>query len=169
MTNYFKYLSYVVRHKWYVFRECARHGLFWQGVVHDMSKFLPSEFIPYARHFYGDKKSDVGESTTGYQKPEHTGDLDFDWAWELHKRRNPHHWENWHDTVISTTGAHIPYSIAMPTPIAMEMVCDWKGAGKATGHPDTKAWYLAHKDGMVLHPVTRHFVEKLLGFTDAPA
>ncbi len=28
-------------------------GLIWQGITHDWSKFLPSEWIPYAEYFYG--------------------------------------------------------------------------------------------------------------------
>jgi hypothetical protein len=46
-------LNYVIRHKWYVFLECRKLGIGWLGLVHDWSKFRPSEFIPYARHFYG--------------------------------------------------------------------------------------------------------------------
>lgn len=53
MSKYLQYFWYVVRHKWYVFLACRREGLWWLGIVHDWSKFLPSEFFPYARHFYG--------------------------------------------------------------------------------------------------------------------
>ena len=51
---YYKYLQYVIKHKYYVMIECFKVGLYWRGLVHDMSKFRPSEFIPYARYFYGD-------------------------------------------------------------------------------------------------------------------
>ena len=56
MTKYLKYLWYVIRHKWYVGIECFKKGLYWQGLVHDSSKLFPSEFIPYARYFYGSKE-----------------------------------------------------------------------------------------------------------------
>ena len=50
---YWKYLKAVLKHKWFVFIECRKLGIPWLGVIHDLSKFLPSEFIPYARYFYG--------------------------------------------------------------------------------------------------------------------
>ncbi len=54
---YLKYLNYVIRHKWYVGMACFRNGLYWRAIVHDLSKLLPSELIPYARFFYQAKKS----------------------------------------------------------------------------------------------------------------
>ena len=32
---------------WYVFVECAKRGILWRGLIHDWSKILPSEFVPY--------------------------------------------------------------------------------------------------------------------------
>jgi len=54
MNKYLKYLKYVLVHKYYVFIECFKVGLFWRGIMHDMSKFFPDEFLPYARYFYGE-------------------------------------------------------------------------------------------------------------------
>jgi len=51
--KYLKYLKYILKHKWYVMIECFKNGLIWRGLMHDLSKFLPSEFIPYANFFYG--------------------------------------------------------------------------------------------------------------------
>ena len=45
MNKYLKYLSYVLRHKWFVMLACFKVKLFWQGITHDLSKFLPDEFI----------------------------------------------------------------------------------------------------------------------------
>lgn len=60
MRRFFKYLLYVLKHKYYVGRFCLQHGLYWQALSHDMSKLLPSEFFPYMRHFFaGDGKSVV--------------------------------------------------------------------------------------------------------------
>jgi len=55
--KYWKYLWYVIRHKWYVGGECRRQGFIFCGLFHDWSKLLPSEFFPYAEHFYGMKKN----------------------------------------------------------------------------------------------------------------
>lgn len=57
MKKYFKYFNYVLRHRWYVFLECVKLGIIWRGIIHDLSKFLPSEFIPYANYFYGNKRN----------------------------------------------------------------------------------------------------------------
>ena len=93
MTKYFKYFWYIIRHKWFVMLACFDMGLYWQGIVHDLSKLLPSEFFPYANFFYG-KKKEVRDST-GYYKPTDTGDKAMDFAWLLHQKRNKHHWQWW--------------------------------------------------------------------------
>lgn len=51
---YWKYFKYIIRHKYYVFiaglkTKAPIHRL----ILHDWSKFLPNEFIPYARYFNG--------------------------------------------------------------------------------------------------------------------
>ena len=96
MNRYIVYIWYVVKHKWFVFLECCKLGIPWRGVLHDMSKFLPSEFIPYARFFYNpDGSSKQIRDKTGYYKPNNTGDAEFDLAWFYHKSRNKHHWQYW--------------------------------------------------------------------------
>jgi len=86
---YIQYLDYLLRHKWYVTLECFREGLYWQGLTHDLSKFLPSEFIPYANYFYGKGKVKKVRDETGYYKPTDTGDKEFDFAWLLHQKPTP--------------------------------------------------------------------------------
>jgi len=81
---YFKYLVYLLEHKKNVFICCFKRGLYWHGLTHDLSKFLPDEFIPYARFFYG-------KYSTEKQKQINK---DFDKAWDKHKQRNKHHWES---------------------------------------------------------------------------
>ena len=96
---HFKYLSYVLRHKWYVFVECCKLGTPLRGILHDLSKFLPSEWFPYARHFYGNLPNwdDVKRICPTYQyKNTKQGNKDlFDIAWLLHQKRNKHHWQYW--------------------------------------------------------------------------
>lgn len=80
--GHLRYARYVLRHKWFVWREGRKLGLgVWQLLIHDWSKFLPSEWLPYARYFYG--------------KPGEAGRQEFDLAWLLHQKRNPHHWQFW--------------------------------------------------------------------------
>jgi hypothetical protein len=159
MTTYWKYLLYVLRHKWFVFVECAKFGYFLPGLTHDMSKLRISEFIPYARHFYG-RGRDIhhGRDKTGYYKAGDTDDKDFNVAWLLHQHRNPHHWQYW----LLTQDEDEPIMFEMPTRYLYEMVADWRGAGMAQGTPDTLKWYMAHRAKMLLHPATRNRIETIL-------
>jgi hypothetical protein len=48
-----RYLKSQLRHKWFVFVECCKLGIPHLGIIHDLSKFLPSEWRGYACYFYG--------------------------------------------------------------------------------------------------------------------
>ncbi|MCC7572207.1 MAG: hypothetical protein KO464_02315 [Candidatus Methanofastidiosum sp.] len=154
---FFKYLLYLLRHKYYVFVECCKAGIPWRGFTHDFSKFLPSEFFPYMKHFYIRKNKVIAG---GYIKQADTvQDPAFDKAWQLHIKRNPHHWQYWVTT--SEQGvARTPKVSPMPDCYWKEMIADWRGAGRAQGYGDnTLEWYEKHKDSMLLHPETRGNVE----------
>lgn len=121
MRRYLAYLSYVIRHRWWVMLECWRIGLIWRGLVHDLSKFFPSEFRAYAWHFYnadGSKR----------EKPP-VSDAYFDRAWLFHQARNRHHWQWW---VLPLDDGSV-YAHAMGKADWREMVCDWHGAARAKG------------------------------------
>jgi hypothetical protein len=154
------YLKYVLRHKWFVFTECAKRGLIWRGVVHDLSKFLPSEFVPYAMHFHGNIRT--GRDKTGYYKPSDTGDPEFDKAWFFHQKRNSHHWQYWifPDDANSERALVV---LEMPMEDRIEMVCDWRGAGRAQGTPDVLAWYKKNRGKLILGPATRYWVDREVG------
>lgn len=171
MEKYIKYLQYVLRHKWYVMQECFKEGLFLRGIMHDMSKLRPSEFIPYANYFYGKKDSDIGKgrNSTGYYKPTDTGDKAFDFAWLLHQKRNKHHWQ-WWCLAQDEDGLKI---LDMELTSILEMICDWVGAGKAQGHfsPksdryfETRKWYDMNKNKLQLSPETRKIIEVKIGYS----
>lgn len=38
----FKYLSYIIRHKWFVFIAACKLGIPWRGITHDLSKLMPA-------------------------------------------------------------------------------------------------------------------------------
>lgn len=164
--KYIKYLGYVVRHKWFVLCECFKQGLYWQGIVHDLSKFLPNEFLPYANHFYGKGKRGIkeGRDKTGYYKPTDTGDKDFDFAWLLHQKRNRHHWQWW---LLPEDEGGIKL-LEMPEKYLREMICDWKGAARAqkvgteVNNYLVKEWYKKNKGKMQLDEVTRIWLEEFL-------
>lgn len=142
MKKHIQYLKYILKHKLYVAIECFKVGLFWRGITHDLSKFLPSEWFPYVEYFYGDPKSN---------NP-------FNRAWLEHQHRNNHHHQFW--TLREDDGGNV--LIPMDPKALLEMVCDWKGAGKAQGFPDTKAWYLKNMHKIALLPTDRVRVEELL-------
>lgn len=56
MKKHLRYLKYLIRHRWYVFLECCKLGIPWRGIVHNLSKFLPSEWFPYVERFYGNDR-----------------------------------------------------------------------------------------------------------------
>jgi len=162
-----RYLRSQIRHKWFVFLECVRLGIPWLGIVHDLSKFLPSEWIPYARYFYGEYpdwntmdawgKSYYGGPTK--QSCEH----DFNVAWLHHQHRNKHHWQRWILTMDSARGSSKTTALPMPDKYRREMLADWHGAGRAYGNPDTASWYLENKSEIRLHPSTMYWIEEQLG------
>lgn len=156
MWFYLRYLKYVFRHKWYVMRHCFKRGLYWRGLMHDMSKLLLNEMIPYANFFSRKKKAIRDE--TGYYKPTDTGDKAFDFAWLLHQKRNRHHWQWW---VLPEDKGGLKI-LEMPHTYRQEMLCDWLGAGDALGTPSVNKWYAKNKNKMKLHKDTRKWIEKEL-------
>lgn len=169
--KYIQYLRYVMRHRWFVFVECCKLGIPWRGLIHDLSKFLPSEFFAYAEAFYGEfgykfnrakYKIDFGdgiqstgiEALTKYEQAMNN----FDLAWLLHQKRNPHHWQFWLN--IEEDKVRM---LDMPEVYIKEMVADWCGASRAiTGKNDTKSWYASHISKIRISNMTRQRVEQLL-------
>lgn len=158
---YVKYLQYLIRHKWYVLVECCRFGLLWRGILHDMSKFRPDEFMPYARYFYGDYPSEKDLimliTTMGMKHSKESVQRDFDRAWLRHQHRNPHHWQYW---VLREDDGGTKV-IEMDDVYYREMLADWRGAGRALGKEswnDTLGWYLSHRHTMLFHPSTSRMV-----------
>lgn len=149
MKEYWKHFKTVCKHKYFVFKECAACGIWWQGIIHDFSKFGFTEFVSSAKHFQGNRSPiEAEKEEIGYSK-----------AWLHHKGHNKHHWEYWTD--FSDDGDIIANEI--PYKYVVEMVCDWIGAGKAYNknkwtQADPINYFNAHRKGRYFHPDT----EKLL-------
>lgn len=163
MSNkYVNYLWYIFKHKFFVMLECFKVGLYWRGITHDLSKLRLDELIPYVNYFAGNIKRNRDE--TGYYKPTDTGCPAFDFAWFLHQKRNDHHWQWWAVPIEGNgLGVSLSKPIEMSDDAMMEMVCDWRGAGRAQGTPNVKAWYIKHRSKLCLAPITRISVEVELG------
>lgn len=149
MRRHLAYLKYVLRHKWFVYRACraCKVGL-WQALIHDWHKFLPSEWLPYARTFY------APDGSKRYQEsPE------FAQAWNHHQKRARHHWQYW--LLTWDRGETVP--LEMPECYWREMVADWFGAGRAiTGKWGALEWFENNEEKIRLAPQTKIFVENLL-------
>jgi len=158
--KHLQYLSYMLRHKWFVFLECCKLGIPLLGIIHDWSKFLPSEWLPYADYFYGKGKKGIKEDKDeiSYYKTENTNDFSFNFAWLLHQKRNKHHWQWW--ILQEDNGGKVVFP--MPLKYRKEMLADWKGTGRAQGAPNTSAWYRNNRHKMLLDEQTRQWIEKAL-------
>lgn len=150
MKAHLKYLSYVLRHKWFVFVECCKFGIPLAGIIHDWQKFTPIEWKPYVLYFYG--------PYTKENRPQWLKDA-FDAAWLHHIHHGPHHAQYW---VLREDSGKV-VCLEMPYRYLVEMLADWKGAGMAQGKPDIAAWYKENGHKYPMHPNTRKHVESYLG------
>jgi len=165
MMKHLLYLSYVIRHKWFVMLACWSEGLYWQGITHDLSKFSPSEWFAYAEYFYGNlipRSELAGDFRYTYIKTKEWHQDRFDLAWLSHQHQNNHHWQNW----ILREDDGETKALPMSPKARLEMVCDWRGAGRAQGHGNqwsqTLGWYSTNQHRIILHPDTREWVERFL-------
>ena len=116
MNTYWNHFRTICKHKKEVFRQCGACGIGWQGILHDLSKFGPTEFIPSAKYFQGNRSPiEAEKEAIGYSA-----------AWMHHKGHNKHHWEYWTD--FADNGSIIANK--MPARYVIEMICDWIGAGR---------------------------------------
>jgi hypothetical protein len=158
LTMNLKYAWYVIKHKWFVYEEGRKAELNvskWQLIIHDWSKFLPSEWLPYAEFFYGRYRTVLGTPHIWDKRA-------FERAWAAHLRRQPHHWQFW--VLHADTGK--VSALPMPQKYIREMVADWRGAARAQGKTlpeEHRLWYLERREHIVLHKDTREEVEVLLG------
>lgn len=151
MKKYWLYFKYIIEHKKNVFLECRKvKGLWWHGITHDLSKFLPCEFIPYARKFYGSYPPNALLKDIGYKniKTKESIEEDFQKAWEHHYKNNPHHWNYYN-------GEDMDYKDID------KMICDWKAMARKFG--DTaEEFYLKNYKKMNLSWNTRMYIELAL-------
>jgi hypothetical protein len=161
MRSHWKYLKYVLRHKWYVFLWCCRYGLPLAGIVHDLSKFSPREWSPYVDKFYGGPypEKNYGDIRLHYgdMYTQPWVDAGFDVAWNHHQKNNPHHWQYW----LLREDDGYTKALDIPMRYRKEMLADWRGASMAiTGKDNTPSWYEKNKEKMILHPDVRLWVER---------
>ena len=113
LKNVIKHFCLITRHRWLVFKLCCRIGLPWRGLLHDLSKYSPTEFLESIRYYEGTRSPIMGaKEEKGYSK-----------AWLHHKGRNKHHSEYWIDLNAPQKAPIMPYKYLA------EMLCDKLAAG----------------------------------------
>ena len=147
------HLKTVCKHKYYVFINCCKAGMPIRGLLHDLSKFTPSEFLESVKYYQGTRSPiDACKEVNGVSK-----------AWLHHKGRNPHHYEYWQDNFD-----HGGIPLQMPFTYALELVCDYLAAGMAykgkdfTYDGEYEWWKMKKSKPIAMHPQTKLFVEMML-------
>lgn len=136
-------------------KACFRVGLYKQGLLHDLSKYTPCEFLVGVKYFRGDiSPNNVERQKKGYSS-----------AWLHHKGRNKHHLEYWLDYGFEPGKPII--GMRMPDKYVVEMFIDRMSASKnymKETYTDRSAleYYEKGKDRTILHPEVRELLERLL-------
>ncbi len=152
--NHFKTIT---QHKYLVMKGCFQVGLYRQGLLHDLSKYGPTEFLVGARYWQGDRSPNNAErETIGYSS-----------AWLHHKGRNKHHYEYWLDYSTRNVEGSFMVPAPMPTRYVVEMFLDRIAACKvyhkaAYTDRDPLVYYQSSKTPPPLHKRTKHQLEFLL-------
>ncbi|MEF9941292.1 MAG: DUF5662 family protein [Lachnospiraceae bacterium] len=150
-----KHFCTITHHKVLVMQHCFRVGLYRQGMLHDMSKYGPTEFLVGCRYYQGNRSPNNAErEERGYSL-----------AWLHHKGRNKHHYEYWID--YATENARGLIGTKMPTRYLVEMVMDRIAASKIykkEAYLDSSPleYYQQGAAYAMLHPETRNMLEFLL-------
>ncbi len=151
--SHWKTITY---HKYLVMKGCFAVGLYWQGLLHDMSKYMPSEFWIGAKYYQGDRSPNNAERE----------DKGYSAAWLHHKGRNKHHFEYWID-YSGRKVDEVMMPAKMPNRYIVEMFMDRVAASKVYNKEKYTDWdaYRYYKSGntaQFLHPYTQKLLERLL-------
>lgn len=144
----------ITKHRHMVIKHCIKAGIPVQGLLHDLSKYTPEEFIPGVLNYQGTRSPNEHErEEKGYSK-----------AWLHHKGRNKHHFEYWSDYDIKTKRVK---PVQMPRKYIVEMFCDRVAASKVYNgenykDSDSLKYYLRSKGTRMIDPKTGREIEKLL-------
>lgn len=147
--NAIKHFKKIVTHKYWVAHYCFQCGLYSQGILHDMSKFSPTEFFESVKYYRGiSSPNDAAKKINGYSM-----------AWIHHRGRNLHHYEAWTDNYDQGTT-----TIKMPFRYALEMICDYLGAGRAyTGTKfsmeNEMKWWKNKREVACMHEDTKKLID----------
>ena len=150
-----KHFKTITHHRILVCKGCFKIGLYWQGLMHDMSKYSPTEFKVGLQYYQGTRSPNNAErEAKGYSS-----------AWLHHKGRNKHHYEYWIDYSSRVPGGMLP--VPMPRKYIAEMIMDRIAACKVyngDNYTNTSAldYYKLGLDPAPMHDETRKWLEFFL-------
>lgn len=158
LRNAWGHFRTINHHKWEVLKNCFRIGLYRQGLLHDLSKYSPTEFRTGICYYKGTQSPNGVERLATGVSP----------AWLHHKGRNKHHFEYWVDYDLKDPNRLI--GCRMPYRYVAEMFCDRVAACKVyrgKDYRDSCPWEYFRKmeHTPLLHEKTREeliFLLKLL-------
>lgn len=146
--RFFGHLKTICIHKYWVFYYCCKLGIPFRGIIHDLSKFSPTEFIEGVKYYTKETSPiNTAKKLTGYSE-----------QWMHHKGRNKHHYEFWMDRFDDGGG-----NLMMPFRYAIEEICDYLGAGRAyygrnfTFQIEYEWWLKRIQKPIAMHPALQDF------------
>lgn len=148
------HLRTIMHHKRLVRRGCFKVGLYKQGILHDLSKYSPTEFLVGCKYYQGNMSPNNAERLEN----------GLSLAWLHHKGRNKHHLEYWIDYGV---GKEPVSGMKMPVRYVVEMFIDRVSACK-TYQKDKYTvqspllYYERGKAHYMIHPESRALLEQLL-------
>lgn len=153
--KWLQHLKTINHHKWLVMKYCFSLGLYKQGLLHDLSKYSPTEFLVGVKYYQGNRSPNNAErESKGYSS-----------AWLHHKGRNKHHLEYWIDYSMEADGQMT--GMEMPINYVIEMFCDRIAASQNYNkekytNQDPLIYFQHSKEHYMIHPATKKLLEELL-------
>lgn len=152
--NVIGHIRTTLKHRHTVIYHCAKCGILFQGLFHDLSKYSPTEFIPGIKYYQGNRSPNEAERR----------DKGYSEAWMHHKGRNRHHFEYWTDY---DPVKRVLVPIKMPLNYVKEMFCDRVAATKVYRKGDYHEgapleYFQGGRAKTAMHPDTAALLEKLL-------
>ncbi|NMA93866.1 MAG: catalase [Clostridiales bacterium] len=138
-------------------RHCFKIGLYKQGLLHDLSKYSPSEFILGCRYYQGHRSpNDEERQQLGYSS-----------AWLHHKGKNKHHFEYWIDYPQHRVSDKPFAPVKMPLKYVAEMFCDRMAAckvymGPAYNDAAPLEYQSKRRGRLFMHPETEEQLTEML-------
>ena len=155
IKNFMGHLKTINNHKKLVMFTCFKVGMYKQGLLHDLSKYMPVEFGAGIKYY------------KGYMSPNNAQKKaeGLSTAWLHHKGRNKHHFEYWIDYGSDPTQGL--QGMKMPVRYVVEMFIDRMAAcmnyeKENYNNNSPLNYYLKGKSHIIMHEESQKLLEKVL-------